>query len=326
MEGGRTGEPAAGPTKWQELAVRGVPTFLLLEDASGDGRRREPDPKDEMLGAWAEDFYAGLSPSDRLAWPGGAAKTLAELADRHFFSPAGSLTVPRPPDGALYRAFAEGRYVRAVNFHATPARLAGLFEEQLDQLAERFAPVSYGDLADFVITGEWPHERPGVMLNFFDGFRSNHEVAAPILDRLGLTGWFFLVSGWVSSPPEEQSAFASAHLLDLSHDERDLPDDGRLALSPGEVRDLARRGHVVASHTQAHTTASPEFDPDLSPGALAREVLGSKRDLERFAGGPVRVLAWREGTPLGADGRADGALRDAGYEILLANHAVQRIR
>ena len=72
--------------------------------------------------------------------------------------------------------------------------------------------------------------------------------------------------------------------------------------------------------------ASPEFDPDHSPGALAREVLGSKRDLERFAGGPVRVLAWREGTPLGADGRADGALRDAGYELLLANHAVQRIR
>jgi len=60
-------------------------------------------------------------------------------------------------------------------------------------------------------------------------------------------------------------------------------------------------------------------------GLTAREVAGSKRTLEDFAGKPVRALAWREGTPLGADRRADGALSDAGYGLLFANHAVQRI-
>jgi hypothetical protein len=39
----------------------------------------------------------------------------------------------------------------------------------------------------------------------------------------------------------------------------------------------------------------------------------------------VRALAWREGTPLGADRRADAALAAAGYELLFANHAVQQI-
>ena len=52
---------------------------------------------------------------------------------------------------------------------------------------------------------------------------------------------------------------------------------------------------------------------------------GSKEILENFADGPVRALAWREGTPLGADRRADAALAAAGYELLFANHAVQQI-
>ena len=39
----------------------------------------------------------------------------------------------------------------------------------------------------------------------------------------------------------------------------------------------------------------------------------------------MRALAWREGTPLGADRRADEALSSAGYEFLFANHAVQQI-
>lgn len=176
-----------------------------------------------------------------------------------------------------------------------------------------------------VVRGEWPHDRPGVILNFFDGFRDNYEVAAPILDRHGMVGWFFLISGWSSSRPEDQRAFADRHMMNLPYDESDFPEDGRLALSPEEIEDLARRGHVIASHTRDHTTASPAFDPDLSPGALAREVAGSKLTLEYLARKPVRALAWREGTPLGTDGRADGALSDAGYELLFANHAVQRI-
>ena len=114
-------------------------------------------------------------------------------------------------------------------------------------------------------------------------------------------------------------------MMNLPYDEGDVPEDGRLALSPEEISDLARRGHVIASHTQSHTTASPSFAPDLSPEALAREVAGSKQTLEDIAGEPVRAFAWREGTPLGSDGRAYAALADAGYELLFANHAVQRI-
>ena len=40
----------------------------------------------------------------------------------------------------------------------------------------------------------------------------------------------------------------------------------------------------------------------------------------------MRALAWRGGSALGADARADKAMREAGYELLLANHVVQKVR
>jgi peptidoglycan/xylan/chitin deacetylase (PgdA/CDA1 family) len=164
-----------------------------------------------------------------------------------------------------------------------------------------------------------------VIVNFFDGSRDNFEVAAPILERVGLIGWFFVVSGWVATPPEDQHSFAVRHSIQLPRDGRNWPADGRLALSPGEVGALAEQGHVVASHTRHHATASPEFAPDLSPEPLEREVAGSRRELERMAGREVRALAWREGTSLGTNARADQALSNADYEFLFTNHAVQQV-
>ncbi|HKH11363.1 MAG TPA: polysaccharide deacetylase family protein [Rubrobacter sp.] len=316
-----------GPEKWQVLAEKGAPTFLLLDGGAvgGPASPARPDAEGAALAASAEAIYKGLSHAERGAWPGGVALALQMLADRSFFPPAAPPVGVRRDEGGTFRALAEGRYVRVVNFHATPRRAAGGFEEQISRLAQSFAPVSHADLMGLVARGEWPHDRPGVILNFFDGFRDNHDVAAPILDRLGLIGWFFLVSGWVSSRPQDQRAFADRHMMNLPYDESDLPENGRLALSPEEVWDLARRGHVIASHTQSHTTASPSFAPDLSPEALAREVAGSKQTLEGLAGKQVRAFAWREGTPLGAERRADEALANSGYELLFANHAVQLI-
>ena len=315
----------AGPTQFQVLATQGVPTFLLLEGATDGGSRTRPDTDGERLGALAEDIEGRLPPLERRPWPGGVAVTLATLAEEHFFPQAAPAAGVRASRAELYRAFAEGRYVRAVNFHATPRRLAGRVEEQLSRLADEFVPVSWDDLARLVQGDGWPHERPGVMLNFFDGFRDNFEVVVPILDRLGLIGWFFVVSGWVETPPKDQRSFAGRHIIDLPYDERDLPADGRLAFSSGEIRALVERGHVVASHTRTHSTASPEFAPDLSPDALGREVAGSRRELERHTGAPVRALAWREGTPLRVSARADEALQSAGYDLLFANHAIQWI-
>jgi len=315
---------AGAEPRWQKLARRGVPTFLLLKGADENAApRSHPKAEGEALGALAEEIDRGL-PSIGRPWPGGVALTLESLAARRFLPASAPPRRYDGPTGGLFRAFAEGRYVRAINFHTTPRRLAGRLEEQLTQLGERFAPVSFEGLRGLV-RGEWPHDRPGLIVNFFDVSRDNFEVAVPILERVGLIGWFFVVSGWVSTPPEDQCSFAARHHIQLPPDGLGRPADGRLALSADELGALAERGHVVASHTHHHTTASPEFAPDMSPAALDREVAGSRRVLERLSGRDVRVLAWREGTSLGADARADEALRSSGYEFLFTNHAVQQI-
>ena len=328
MDDGRRDEPIAdvigtrGRKKWRVLAAKGAPAYLLLD--GGDVGTPSRSPRSEegaALAAAAGEIYQKLSAAERDRWPGGTALALLVLAERSFFPPV------RPPnagDGedSRFRALTEGRYVRVVNFHATPRELSGRLEERLTLLARHFRPTTYKDLMGLVDRGEWPYEKPGVVLNFFDGFRDNYEVAAPVLDRLGLVGWFFLVSNWISTPPERQLRFADRHFIDLPYDEGGLSTDSRLVLSPEDVRDLADRGHVIASHTRTHSNASP----DLGPEDLARETAGSRRELEDISGAPVRALAWSEGVSLGQNARADGALRDAGYDLLFANHAIQRVR
>ena len=315
---------AAGSEKSRVLATRGAATFLMLEGgaAAGSDRPPRPGPEGVALAAVAEETHASLTAAEREAWPGGAALALQMLADRSFFPPTAPVRGKDYEDDGTFRALAEGRYVRVVNFHATPRSIAGGLEEQLSRLAHSFAPVSNDDLLGLVVRGEWPYEKPGVILNFFDGFRDNYEVVAPILDRLGLIGWFFLVSGWISSRPEDQRAFADDHLIDLPYDERDYPADGRLALLPEEISTLAERGHVIASHTRTHSAVST----GLAPEELAREAAGSRTELEDVAGSPVRALAWYGGGALGENPLADAALRNAGYELLFANHAIQRVR
>ncbi len=312
-----------GREKWRALAARGAETYLMLDDANAQGPRRPAgsDVEGAALAAAAEGIHHGLSSAEREAWPGGVAWSLQRLADQSFFPPIPPFVGARRGEEGEFRALAEGRYVRVVNFHATPRWMAGDLEARLARLAETFAPVSDEDLKNF-LGGEWLHDRPGVIVSFFDGFRDNYEVAAPILDRLGLIGRFFLVSGWISSPPERQRAFADAHRIDLPYAEDEMPKDGRLALSAAEIRDLADRGHVIASHTRTHSSSLQ----DPTPRSLTHEAAGSKAELEAFSGAEVSSLAWYAGMALGDDDRIGAATRDAGYDLLFANHAVQRVR
>ncbi len=348
-----------GALRRRDATTEGVPAFLLLEDGTPEASPL-PRPSEEgrVLGALAAEVLYRLadvgdstSAADAID-KGGAGNrdqhpslrekiplTLEALA-AHRFVPDGRTLVGTEPRDApeavdfgtgtrddaatVAAAFATGRYIRALNFHATPPRLAARLEDQLSTLAGHFAPVGYEALSGLVTRGEWLHEKPGLVVSFFDGRRDNFEVAAPVLERVGLVGWFFVVSGWMAAPHEDQHAFARRHDIDLAEPEApaNATGDNRLAISTEELAELAGRGHVVASHTRTHAA----IHPDTPAGELEREVTGSRSDLEPLLDGrQVRAFAWREGSSLGVDARADLALREAGYELLFANHVIQRI-
>lgn len=223
------------------------------------------------------------------------------------------MTPAAGPPGAL----AAGRYVRALNLHVTPAARAGALEATLAALAERFVPVGEDELVRLLATGVWDADRPGLLVCVFNGYREGAEVAAPILERVGFVGWFFVCTGWVEAPAGEQRAFAERHGIALAGPD---PPDGRLALSWPEIVALGER-HVIASHTRTHA----EPVPGTPSSVLEAEALGSRADLAARLGRPVRTFAWRGGLPIGVDPAVDAVLARSGYALIVSNAAVQRL-
>ena len=120
-----------------------------------------------------------------------------------------------------------------------------------------------------------------VVISFDDGDLSGHTMVAPILERHGLRGSFFVVTGWIGRP-----GFMNAD----------------------QLRDLVRRGHAVHSHSRSHPRLS-----SLSTARIDDELIGSKTDLEAMLGRAVTQFS----IPGGAyDDRVIDAARRAGYQAV----------
>ena len=74
-----------------------------------------------------------------------------------------------------------------------PERFAG----HMQLLRERFNPISLPDLLAALRGGGVP--RRSVAVTFDDGYRDNLTVAKPLLERYGVPGTVFVVSGYVGS-------------------------------------------------------------------------------------------------------------------------------
>lgn len=226
--------------------------------------------------------------------------------------------VPPPTGFADHAAaLAAGNHLRVVNFHATPASSAVSLRRELASLARRYDPVGLADLDAFYATGRWPTGRPGILPVFYEGYRDGFDVVAPLLDGVGLTGWFMVCTGWVDTPPEHQEAYAHAHHLGLT-----AADAGRdrLALSWEEITALSVR-HVVTPHTASHAQAV-----DIRTAAdVQREIVEPKQRIDAATGLSAPATAWLHGTHHGLVPVVDAAVVAAGYRYVFSNTMVQQI-
>jgi peptidoglycan/xylan/chitin deacetylase (PgdA/CDA1 family) len=207
-------------------------------------------------------------------------------------------------------------FVRALNYHGTPAAEADVFDAQLSFFARHFAPVGFADLLALA-QGHWPHSRPGLIISFDDGLASHARVAAPLLEKHGFTGWFMVPTGFVDTPPHEQQDWARAHSIHV----RDVPEaDGRVALSWDEVRSLAEH-HVIGAHTVDHV----RFSSDRSDAEMEREIRVSRERLEAELGAPVDVFAWVGGEESSYSASGARLIGKSGFRVaLMTNNAVFR--
>jgi hypothetical protein len=217
---------------------------------------------------------------------------------------------------SLQQGLRQGTYLRAINFHNTPAYRVEAYEQQLEFCQHYFSAVTEEDLERFLSAGQWHKDKPGLIPAFYNGYRNNFDVMKPLLERYGFVGWFFVPSEFVSTPPRLQKAFALEHTMRVVENEYE---DGRVALSWDEVRELEGH-HIIASHTKTHSRISLDVSQDLE-----LEIVGSQRDFERELGHSVKSFAWLFGSEYRVHPEADKYLHQAGYRFLFSNFKIQKL-
>ncbi len=224
---------------------------------------------------------------------------------------AGLLWTPRL--SPLLLAALGRRYIRAVNYHGTPGASAETLARQFAFYRRHFVDADAEALHGLLAHGAWPYRKPGLIVSFDDGLRSNFETAAPLLERYGFTGWFFVPTAFVDTPPADQAAYARDRLIGIDP----LPADGRPALSWDEVRALDTR-HVVGSHTCSHA----RMHGALSAETIRREIVASRTRLAEKLGHEVDSFCWVGGEEANYRREAAEAIREAGYRFaFLTNSA-----
>jgi len=183
------------------------------------------------------------------------------------------------------------RFLRVLNYHGTPQSDAAGLERQLEFYREHFDPAQPADL-DSCLAGRFEVSRPRLLVTFDDGYRSNHDVAAPLLEKHGFRACFFLPEAEIASDrAAADTAFAKTH---------DEP----------EVRALEARGHRVGCHTRTHVRLAD----DLPTERLADEITQAGRDIAGKLGHPVEDFCWVGGEEWSYGAGAFDEVRRAGYQ------------
>ena len=295
---------AVAPQQVRDDGARVAGELAEWHTLLGDGAAAAADPQDASTAAAAWRVRTALPPHD----PDWTPPVLG--------LPAGSTRTEE-----VISAFVAGRLLRVVNFHSTPDRLAGRVAAELADYAARYTPMSAADLSA-ALDGTWPASvlegRPAIVLAFFDGFANNARVAAPVLDRLGVPGWFHLPTGFLDAPPGEQPAFARRHAVRVAPEE--VAAGAPLAMTWDDVARLAER-HDVGAHTATHATAASV----TTPADLEREVLAPLRKVAEVTGRPPAAAAWLGGTPFDPGHPGDRAARDAGVRFHVSGLGYERL-
>lgn len=219
---------------------------------------------------------------------------------------AGLLRRLRLSDAAIAAQGRVRRHVRAVYYHDIRPETAAAFERQIAWLAQRYRAVDRTDLRG-LLDGHWPHDRPGLLVSFDDGLRGHAEIAAPLLEKYGLCGWFFLPGAFLDCPVDAQAAWAAANQI-VTRPEA-WPDP-RVAMTWAQARALQER-HVIGCHTWHHVRQTAGLDPH----EVEAEIPTAKRRLEARLGRPVESFCWVGGEEETYSAQSARAIRDAGFEF-----------
>ena len=181
----------------------------------------------------------------------------------------------------LQKVVRKKNYIRAVIYHDTPKNFSTSLEKHFAFYQKHFSPVSKQDLNRFFQTGHWNKPKPGLMITFDDGLKSNFEIALPLLEKFGFVGWFFIPTGLVDAPG--QMSWKEIQKLDQNHE--------------------------IGCHTQSHL----RMQEGLSKEILQKEIGESKKILENKLSHPVDLFCWVGGELQTYTRSAHNMIQKTGY-------------
>jgi len=202
--------------------------------------------------------------------------------------------------GLLLQRIVYGKhFVRAVSYHGTPSNLAHNLEEHLRYFQRHFRPIMRLELENF-FAGERDGTKPGLLITFDDHHLSHYEVAAPLLEKYGFRGWFFVVSEQIEPMPARVRYGPGEHNLSWK-----------------ELDELQKRGHIVGSHSSNHIRLSK----DLAADVLRTEIAGSKKHLEDKLGVEIDSFCYPYTEVYAHSTAAARLIRESGYRYAFSTNS-----
>ena len=132
------------------------------------------------------------------------------------------------------------------------------------------------------------------LFTFDDGFASNFEIAASVLDRYGVKALFFVCPGLTELEGDVQRRAIARQMFQGRVEAEDLPPSVRL-MNWDELRSLKERGHVIGCHGMRHRRLT-----EIDKGELIQEVdaagdlmdtrLAQETDWYAYAFGDIRSI------------------------------------
>ena len=142
---------------------------------------------------------------------------------------------------------------------------------------------------------------PSLTITFDDGYRGNATTAAPILERHGLRGCFFVTTDFIGS-----------NYVPWWDREMNIE---TVWMSWDQVRALNEAGHEIGSHTQTHVDLGT-----VSPDEARREIQGANERLKKELGDSLGLFAYPFGRKRNMSEQNQSLPKELGLRCSLSAH------
>lgn len=154
-----------------------------------------------------------------------------------------------------------------------------IFENFLKYLQEKTTFLKVEEAVNLLENKKIPTSEATISFTFDDGFEECYTVIAPLLEKYGTRGAFFINANYIDSDQNYQTKF----------NER-INTFTKKPMSWEQIKDLHRRGHLIGSHNLDHTNFG-----ELDLAEITEQLETNKQILEEKLNYRCDYFAWTYG-------------------------------